>query len=163
MAKGLPKWAIKEAKRKGAKNIFAYAWTLVKRKRKSVKKGAKRSSKSRRKSNPKRVRKMARRKKNRGKRKFTIPLAVVAGVGAGFAQPIATAMKGDYPAALGQVVHNYTGFEGVEQGNVKFNPEHLKKGLLPLIVGVLIHKFVGGPPLNVNRSLAAAGVPIIRI
>ena len=59
--KGLPKWAITEARRRGAKNIFAYAWTLVKRK------GKKRSTKRKRSSNPSRVKKVVRRYTRRRK------------------------------------------------------------------------------------------------
>jgi hypothetical protein len=33
----------------------------------------------------------------------------------------------------------------------------------PTIAGLLIHKFVGGNPLNVNRTLERARVPFLRI
>jgi len=100
-------------------------------------------------------------KKKRGKRQFTLPLAVVAGLGAGLAEPILNIVqKGEVVPSLNHIAAIYTGYNAT-QGT--FQPDMLKRGLLPLIIGCLVHKFVGGPPLNVNRALAAANVPFIRI
>ena len=158
MAKGLPKWAIKEAKRRGAKNVFAYAWTLVKRR-----KGKKRTRRrTRRSSNPRRrVRRIARRRRKRRRSAgMTIPLAPVAGLFAGLAGPIDYALRGDFNSAMIKVCKNYTGYNP-EVG--VWSPEDLKSGVLPLVIGLLVHKFVGGPPLNLNKVLARAKVPFIRI
>ena len=154
--KGLPKWAIKEAKRRGAKNIFAYAWTLVKRK------GKKRKSKTRRSSSPKRrvKRRMARRKRGRRRYTMTIPLAPIAGLIAGMHEPIQRIMQGKPDLAIIAVSRNYTGYCPKDNN---WLPERMARGLLPLIIGCLVHKFVGGAPLNVNRMLARAKVPFIRI
>lgn len=159
MAKGLPKWAIKEARARGAKNVFAYAWSLVKRK---GKKGS-------RKSNPKIKRrggrKMVRRRKRRYRRSLTIPLAPAIGLAAGFAgpmghSPIDWAMKRDWRSSLVRLTKNYTGFDP-NTGN--WNASDLAYGFLPLLAGVLVHKFVGGYPLNVNKMLAQHKIPLIRI
>lgn len=114
-------------------------------------------------SNPKKktrrsVRKTAK-KKRRSRRKFTIPLAPIAGVVAGMAEPVKHLMNGQYEEALYAVSRNYTGYRPQAQ---KWEPQLLMRGLVPLIVGGLVHKFVGGS-LGINRMLAQAGVPIIRI
>lgn len=156
MPKGLPKWAIKEARSKGAKNVFAYAWSLVKRK------GKKRKSTKTRSSNPNKKRSVRKtgKKKRRRSRSMTIPLAPVAGLAAGVAEPIAYAMKGDVVQAFNHLSRNYT---GVDIGSGSFSVDRLKKGLVPLVIGLLVHKFVGGAPLNANKALARANVPFIRI
>lgn len=160
MPKGLPKWAIKEAKKRGARNIFAYAWTLVKRK------GRRRRSTKTARVNPKRVTKTARRRRyyprrtRRRSSQMTIPIAPVAGLVAGLAEPADYLIKGDMKNAMLKLCKNYTGYN-YEVG--LWSPEDLKRGLLPLVVGLLVHKFVGGPPLNLNRMLGRAKVPLIRI
>jgi len=100
-------------------------------------------------------------KKKRGKRKFTLPIAVVGGLAAGLAEPIMNIVtKGELVPSLNHIGAIYTGYNALAG---QFQPDMLKRGLLPLIIGVLVHKFVGGPPLNLNRALAAANVPFIRI
>jgi len=94
------------------------------------------------------------------KRKLNIPLALVAGVAAGVADPIQRVLNGNISGALRHLAMHYTGIDP-ETGSFKL--DNLKIGLLPLVAGVLVHKFVGGSPLNVNKALANAGVPFIRI
>ena len=94
-----------------------------------------------------------------GKRKFTLPMAPIIGLVVGIAPAIQPLMDGDYEGAVDILKFNYL---GITHDN-KFNVEGLMKGLLPLIAGGLVHKFVGGAPLNINRMLASAGVPIVRI
>jgi len=103
---------------------------------------------------------MAKRKRKRGARKFTLPIAVIAGLGAGLALPINWALAGNYNEAFYTLSRSYTGYDPV---GGTWNPESLKHGLLPLVIGGLVHKFVGGPPLNLNKMLAAANVPVLRI
>ena len=102
---------------------------------------------------------MARRRRKRGKRKFTIPIAPIIGLGVGLAGPAKDLMDGNVEYAVNKLKYSYLGLTPDNQ----FKPEALLNGLVPLIAGVLVHKFVGGPPLNVNRMLARANVPIIRI
>jgi len=99
-------------------------------------------------------------KKNRRNRQMTIPLAPMCGLFAGMADGIGAAMRGDYENAINWTVAHYTGYE---PWSGQWNPEQLKRGLLPLVAGLLVHKFIGGAPLNLNRILAAAKVPLIRI
>jgi hypothetical protein len=102
---------------------------------------------------------MASKKKKRGKRKFTIPIAPIVGLMAGLAGPIKDLMDGEVEFAVNKLKYSYLGLDETN----KFKPEALMSGLAPLIAGALVHKFVGGPPLNLNRMLAQANVPIIRI
>ena len=97
---------------------------------------------------------------------MTIPLAPIGGLIAGVAIPAQQAIAGNVwgsGGAIDHLVYNYTGFANNFSGAPEFRIEGLKHGLLPLIGGMLIHKFVGGRPLNVNAMLAKAGVPYIRV
>lgn len=118
---------------------------------------------------PVRRRKMARRRYARRRRKggMTIPLAPVTGLIAGFITPswygksaVQWAMEGDIESALKTVVNNYTGYR-IDLGQWK--PEGLAHGVAPIVAGLLVHKFVGGAPLNLNRLLGRAKVPFIRM
>lgn len=117
-------------------------------------------TKTKRKTKKRTYRKLGRRNNRGGRRKFTIPLAPIAGLLAGLAMPIKMAVDGKFDDAAREVALNYTGWNAW-QG--KFEIDRLARGLGPLIIGMVVHKFVGGPPLNVNRMLAAANVPFIRI
>jgi len=103
---------------------------------------------------------LARRKRKRGARKFTIPLAPVLGLAAGMAAPAQKILAGDLNTGIAWLSMNYTGFDP-RTGN--WSLEAMKAGLLPLAIGLLVHKFVGGAPLNANRMLAQANVPLVRI
>ena len=103
---------------------------------------------------------MGRRKRGRRGHSMTIPLAPVLGLAAGLADPARIAMEGDFPRAIAVATQHYTGYDPV---GGTWSAEALKKGLLPLVIGMLVHKFVGGPPLNLNRMLGQAKVPFIRI
>lgn len=126
----------------------------------------KKYTKRRRKSNPKRrTRKVARRKK-RGARKFTLPLAVVGGLigGIGRTSPRGTTLigdviQGDFEGLMYDAREILGGVDMYGRLQVKW----LVETYGPIVAGLLIHKFIGGPPLNLNRALAAANVPFIRI
>ena len=118
-------------------------------------------AKTKRKSNPYRRKKtIARRKKGRRSRKFTIPIAPVIGLGVGLAEPAKYLMDGDWENAANAASLNYIGYDFKAK---QMNWNRLVEGLIPLMVGIAVHKFVGGPPLNFNRMLANAGVPVFRI
>ena len=94
-----------------------------------------------------------------GKRKFTIPIAPIAGILAAPAVQagVKAALDGDWDG----IMYEAGKFIGFKDG--QFDAFALGSNVGPIILGILIHKFVGGPPLNVNRMLASANVPIIRI
>lgn len=98
-------------------------------------------------------------KRERGKRKFTIPIAPIAGILA--APAIQAGIKAAVAGDVDGVIYEAGKFVGFANG--KFDAFALGSNILPIIIGILVHKFVGGPPLNVNRMLASANVPVIRI
>ena len=128
---------------------------------KNLKSGARKVTKRVR-SKSRSIRRSSNRKtrgKTMAKRKMTIPLAVIGGVaGMPSVRKAATSlMAGNIDGTLRHIGN----IVGVENGG--FNANILKANMVPLITGLLIHKFVGGSPLNANRYLANAGVPLIRI
>jgi len=151
MTKGLPKSIIKKY------GISKKAWRIFR---------GQKSSKSSNPSPSKKARKVRRKvaKKRRSRRSggMTVPLAPMAGLAAGLARPAQELMAGNIDGAVTHLLYNYTGLSGYP-GNLTFKMEGLKNGVMPLVTGLLVHKFVGGPPLNLNRILARAKVPFIRI
>jgi len=168
MPRGLPASYIKKAKRelgKGASwhDIFKRAWELYKGSKvyKAVSGNPGKKKGSRKKSTKRSVFSLARKKKRRYSRSLTIPLAPIAGLAAGMSTAIVDgALKGQWDLFFNELSRNYTGWNPYTK---KWEPGYLKKGLLPLVIGLLVHKFVGGPPLNFNRTLARHKIPFIRI
>jgi len=156
--KGLPKSIIKKY------GISKKAWAVF-RGQKSSKSSNPRPKKARK------VKKVARRrsysrKRRRSSRKMTIPMGLVSGGLAmvGSANPsgksiIQDAMEGNINMLLYDLRERFACIDMHGQ----FRPEWLIPHYGPLIVGALISKFVGGAPLNINRRLAAAKIPFIRI
>lgn len=96
-----------------------------------------------------------RKRRRHSRPKFTLPVAVVAGfvplaVGTWNRRSSATAMSQYLSGALTGYVPG--------QG---WNPALLKDGALPIILGIMAHKVAGR--LGLNRAIARAGVPFIRI
>lgn len=103
------------------------------------------------------TRRSSKKKKGRKSRKMTIPLGVIA--------PLVNTLfwANGHATMEGKVNLLMSAYTGFDPGYGKFMPERLNNGLVPLLIGALVHKFVGGAPLNVNRALGRLGVPIIRI
>jgi len=97
-------------------------------------------------------------KKRRYSRKTTIPIALTAGAVAGFIEPAKYLMKGETTSAFRQLTKNYTAIDPVEH---YIATGDLKKGLYPLVIGMLVHK--GASMFGINRALGRARVPFIRI
>ena len=91
---------------------------------------------------------------------MTVPIAVVGGLLAGLSTPIENVIAGDYQGAMNNMMLNYAGWDN---WNHVPNILGLQRGLLPLLIGGLVHKFVGGKPIGVNAMLARSGVPLIRV
>lgn len=87
-------------------------------------------------------------------------MALIGGFAAGMAHPVAALMEGKPDDALKYLTLHYTGYDSWTGG---LSMGGLQRGLVPLIIGAAVHKFVGGAPLNVNRALGSAGVPFLRI
>lgn len=98
-------------------------------------------------------------KKTRRSRGLTLPIAPLAGLAVGLAEPIIVAKGGDWIGAAG-CMDRYIGYNVRER---RFNLGALMHGVVPLAVGILVHKYIGGKPLNANQVLARSGVPVIRV
>jgi len=108
-------------------------------------------------------------KKHRSSGGFKIPVAPVVGLAAGIVtsqngepSPWENILKGDEGSlrwAFNQLCERYTGYYPPE-GNWK--PWRMNAGITPLVVGMLVHKFIGGT-LGVNRMLGRAKVPVFRL
>lgn len=149
-------------KKRGGGTRTQRVQVLASGKYKFVKNVGRRSNpKKRRSRNPTKrsVRKTAR-KRRRRRSAQTIPLAPIAGLLAGAAPSIPPLMAGDYGEALNLWIASMTGYY---PPNEDWRWWRLQRGLVPLVAGLLVHKFVGGAPLNLNRILARAKVPYIRI
>jgi len=168
LPRGLPASYIKKAKRelgKGASwhDVFKRAWELYKGSKvhKAVSgnpnsKKSSRTKKSKRKGGVRMTK-----KKRKYRRTVTIPMAPILGlVGAeDFRMMIQRAFEGNWNG----VGYHGKSFIGVNPTNNKFDFELFAKNWTPIIVGLLVHKFVGGSPLNLNRTLARHRIPLIRI
>lgn len=89
----------------------------------------------------------------------TLPLAAMAGF-----VPAATYAYLDYKAGGPQLMASglcarLTGFNPADN---RFHTELLWQGIIPIGLGILAHKYIGNK-LGVNRALANAGVPLLRL
>lgn len=110
---------------------------------------------------------MARRKtKHRRKKQMTLPISVVAGFAPGlsrlwthFQNPGLHGASNGIEALGIEAGRIYLGYDSRDGS---WNGALMTLGTYPAIGGVLVHKFIGGK-LGVNRMLASAGIPIIRL
>lgn len=108
---------------------------------------------------------MARSKKRVNRKpKFTIPIAVAAGFAPGVSAIYAHRGNG-IEGMTAEASRIYLGWAGTNRfgynDTIGFHPYLLKFGTLPILAGILVHKFAGR--LGVNRMLSRAGIPIIRV
>lgn len=96
--------------------------------------------------------------KRRSRKKFTLPVAVIAGflpgVGASISDFQTYGMKG----ATTMMSRRYIGFD--PQSNT-FRPGMMWGGTFPLLLGLIVHKVA--VIMGVNRALASAGIPFVRV
>jgi hypothetical protein len=92
-------------------------------------------------------------------KKMTIPVAMIAGFAPLVSGTVGYIQKDGLAGGTWFATQALTGYD-TQVG--KFWAPNLKKGLLPIVLGMAIHKFVGGT-LGVNRMLAGAGVPLLRL
>jgi hypothetical protein len=92
----------------------------------------------------------------RRKTKFTLPLAVVAGF-------VPTAVGVWNRRSSGQQIADYlqAGFTGITPGTGHFSVANLRVGLIPVMAGFGVHMIAS--KLGINRAIAKAGIPLIRI
>jgi len=100
--------------------------------------------------------------KGRKRNSFTIPLGIIAGLGPtaafayqGFKIP---GDQGGIVEAAHRVTMRLTGYEW--KGNV-WNMNDLLAGWGPLLLGAIAHKAANR--FGINRMIAAAGIPVLRV
>lgn len=88
----------------------------------------------------------------------TIPLAIVAG----FA-PLASWILSGWKAGglQGALKEGTLALTGVYTADGKFYPQYLSRGAYPILIGMAVHFLA--KRFGVNRVLARAGVPLIRV
>lgn len=101
---------------------------------------------------------MAKKHRSNGARQFTIPLALVAGMLPGVASVASKFPDQGLMGSANEATRIYLGWDFREQ---RWSMGWMKVGLLPLLLGAIGHKFIGGR-LGVNRALSSAGIPFIR-
>ena len=87
-----------------------------------------------------------------------IPVFPLAGLAVGMA-PVIKEMAGGNMVGAGRLLQYF--YTPWDPWSNKFSVAGMRQGMLPLVTGILIHKYIGGK-LGLNRSLAQAGVPLIR-
>lgn len=91
---------------------------------------------------------------------FTLPLAAIAGFVPMVSYAYNVGYKGEGIQGFGkQIVYQTTGYDPYSG---TWHWDGIQRGLGPVVLGLLVHKLVGGR-MGVNRMLARAGVPILRL
>lgn len=98
------------------------------------------------------------RARRRSRAGFTLPLGVLAGFGPLLYSTYQGFQQGGFPAAATEATFQLTGYHLMEK---RFDQRVLVRGWTPILLGLVLHKLAGR--LGVNRALAQAGVPIIRL
>jgi len=101
-----------------------------------------------------------RRARVHSKARFTLPMAIIAGFAPAAVGTIAGYKTYGINGALSELAKMFTGFDPYNPG-LGFRFDSMKRGLVPVMAGMLIHKLAAR--LGVNRMLSSAGVPIIRV
>ncbi len=97
-------------------------------------------------------------KRPRRRSGFTVPLAVVAGFGPPLAMTVRGFQAGGIQEGVNNLTRSMTGFDPI---TARWNIANMRTGALPVAVGIIVHKLAG--MLGVNRALARANVPFIRV
>lgn len=104
------------------------------------------------------VRYRAKKAKHRSKAGMTLPVAVLAGFAPLAGAAIAGYQYNGFQGVMKRVALGTTGFN-TEDG--KWYPMEAVKVLGPIVGGVVVHKLASR--LGINRALASAGVPFLRV
>lgn len=105
----------------------------------------------------KRRRAVAKKSRHRSGRRFTLPVAVLAGAAVGAGNVIGALPHGPQ-FTLNKLAVIYL---GLDPGTGNFNWRWMWHGTLPLVFGVGVHMIASR--LGVNRLLARSGIPILRL
>lgn len=88
--------------------------------------------------------------------RFSLPVGIIAGF-----LPVATGVWNRRSSSQSMGDFLLSGFTGFTPSTGQWNPANLKNGLLPVTAGFAAHMIASR--LGINRALARAGIPIIRI
>ena len=102
---------------------------------------------------------MARHRTHHKKKGMTLPLAAIAGFVPLVGVAHTSFKQGGVELLGNNMLSNLTGYDAPTR---TWAFSHMSKGLIPIVAGLLAHKFVG-QKLGVNRMLANAGVPLLRL
>lgn len=101
---------------------------------------------------------MAKARARRRSRELTIPVAAVAGFMPLVAYTVSRGKTGGIQGALSGVCAATTGWDTTSGS---WDYKLMWHGTFPIILGLLVHKIAG--KMGVNRTLASANVPFLRI
>lgn len=96
--------------------------------------------------------------KSHRRRRFTLPIAVVAGLMPGIANVFGGFQVGGLEGAAQTATVIYT---GLDPNTGQWNFNFMGRGTIPILIGVLVHRIASG--LGINRAIARAGIPVVRI
>lgn len=94
-------------------------------------------------------------KKVHRKPKVRVSLAVLAGLAPTAVGAIESTQKWGWKAGVNHITRNMLGYD-YQQGF--FNAGMMKGGMLPLVLGIAVHKVAG--MVGINRQIAKLGLPI---
>lgn len=89
----------------------------------------------------------------------TIPLAVLAGFLPMASDAWSGFLTGGPQGFSNSLVAKTTGYD---ISNGEFRWEHVRTGIFPIVMGILVHKLVGNR-LGINRALGSARIPLLRL
>lgn len=99
------------------------------------------------------------RRRRRSNPGITIPLGIVAG----FVPYLVDLKKGyDFGGLETMGMFGIRSLTGYDYVSHSWNIKDLRYGLLPILMGMGVHKFIGGK-LGINRALGRAKIPFIRL
>lgn len=101
---------------------------------------------------------MAKKNNRRRSKKFTVPIAVVAGIAPTAYQGIKGFQQDGLEGLIQRTTLSLTGYNVEDH---QFYRDNLKEGLYPMVIGMLVHW--GAKRFGINRALGSAGVPLLRI
>lgn len=106
---------------------------------------------------------MAKKANKRRSKKTTLPIALVIPTGMVAWKGVSLAIDKSPETAGNWFTGAMTGVrpDAKQNGWPTFHAERMKEGLLPIAAGALVHKLAG--VLGINRALASARVPLLRI
>jgi len=92
-------------------------------------------------------------------KRTTVPIGLVAGMLPGVTRSFNVFQSKGAQSGANEALAIYTGFDPQTR---QWSIQNMQFGLIPLIAGLLLSRFVGGG-LGINRMLARARVPLLRI